>query len=185
MRKSKKNNGLIALLLIVTIVLITLLILIVTGKIDIKNTLNKLTNNQETITDNLDYDELAKIGSSDYNYVYGDYNSEHSVNILANGKVLLDFNKHISNISSAKDLILFSGPGVDSMVYILTTEGDVYQYALSNISAKKFSATKLDEYSNIQRIVRYKTRKANAGGCDYVVLIDNKGKYYSLDSFCV
>ena len=133
----------------------------------------------------LDFDKLAKISKSDYNFVNGAYNNTYSVNVLSNGKVLVNFVNNISNISNAKDVILFSGPGTGDMAYILTADGYIYKYDLSNASKNNFDATKVNEYSNIKQMVRYMTRKANAGGCDYVVLIDNNDKYYSLDSYCV
>ena len=33
-------------------------------------------------------------------------------------------------------------------------------------------------------MIMYKTRKNNAGGCDYIILIDNNDEYYELDSSC-
>lgn len=136
-------------------------------------------------TANIDYEKLAKIGKSTYNYAKGAYINSDSLNILSDGKILVNFSDNISNISNAEDLILFAGPGADTIAYILTSDGNVYKYNLTNISSKNFNATKLDEYSNIKQIIRYKTRKANAGGCDYVVLIDGDGKYYSIDHYCV
>lgn len=132
----------------------------------------------------IDFDELSKISKSDYNFVNGAYNNNHSINVLSSGRVIVDFENNISNISNAKDLILFSGPG-EEMVYILTMDGYIYKYELSNADNNNYEATKVNEHSNIKHMLRYKTRKAHAGGCDFVVLIDNNDKYYSLDSYCV
>ena len=133
----------------------------------------------------VDFDKLSKISKSDYNFVNGAYNNNYSINVLSSGKVIVNFVNNISNISNAKDIILFSGPGTGDMAYILTVDGYVYKYDLSNVSKNNFEATKINEYSNIEQMVRYMTRKANAGGCDFVVLIDSNDKYYSLDSYCV
>ena len=190
----KRKNLVIGALLLIIVLLITLLILITTGK---SNYSNKESNNtsktcdcnsviEQCNSDKLNYEELAKLGKSSYNYVYGDYDSMHSANILADGKVLIDFNNYIANISDAKDLIMFNGPtGNPGFVYILATDGNVYKYDLTNVSKSEFNAAKLDDYSNIKNIIRYKTRKANAGGCDYLVIIDSNDKYYVLDSYCV
>lgn len=190
----KRKNLVIGTLLLIIVLLITLLILITTGK---SNYSSKKSNNtsktcdcnsviEHCNIDELNYEELAKLGKSSYNYVYGDYDSMHSANILADGKVLIDFNNYIANISYAKDLIMFNGPtGNPGFVYILATDGNVYKYDLTNVSKSEFNATKLDDYSNIKNIIRYKTRKANAGGCDYLVIIDSNDKYYVLDSYCV
>ena len=96
-----------------------------------------------------------------------------------------NFEKYISNISNAKNLQLFSTPGGEEIIYILTEDGKVYNYALSNIDKNNFEATIIDDYNNIEKMMIYKTRKANAGGCDYLILIDNDNKYYTLDSYCV
>lgn len=133
----------------------------------------------------IDFDKLAKISKSDYNFVNGSYNNNYSVNVLSNGKVLVNYVNIISNISNAKDVILFNGPGKGNMTYILTADGYIYKYDLSNVSKNNFEAIKVNEYSNIKQMIRYMTRKAHAGGCDYVVLIDNNDKYYSLDSYCI
>lgn len=132
----------------------------------------------------VDFDKLSKISKSDYNFVNGAYNNNYSINVLSSGKVIVNYVNNISNISNAKDIILFSGPGTGDMAYILTTDGYVYKYDLSNVSKNNFEATKINEYSSIKQMVRYMTRKANAGGCDFVVLIDSNDKYYSLDSYC-
>ncbi len=197
MEKEKSKSGLVALLLIIILALITLIILAATDRINLKNI---ISDGEKTDTcdctshvsecpsdnmDSIDYQELAKISKMDYNFVKGEYSNDYSVNILSDGKVLVNFNNYISNISNAKDLILFSGPGGDDLVYILATDGNLYKYNLANVNSKNFEATKLDEYTNIKQMVRYKTRKANAGGCDYVIVIDNDGKYQSIDSYCV
>lgn len=135
-----------------------------------------------TGVDNIDYDELSKISKSTYNYVKYAYTNDYSIKILSDGKVMIGWDDYL-NVSNAKDMILFNGPGADYIVYILTSDGEVYKYNFS--TSKDFNAIKLTEYSNIKQIFRYVTRKANAGGCDYVILVDADGKYYSLDSYCV
>ena len=126
MKKRKNNTGVI-LLAIITIALIALLILILTGKIEFNN---KTTNS-------IDYDELAKISKGDYNYVKSDYSNDYSLIILSTGKVLVNFDEYIANISNAKDLIVFSGAGTDELAYILTTDGNVYKYKLTDFASKK------------------------------------------------
>ena len=196
MEKEKKNNGgLIAL-----IIVLFLLILGLGGYIVYDKVITGKDNNQDNNTsndyvscncpeancdDSVDYDKLAEISKMSYNFVNSAYNNKYSISVLSNGKVLVNFIENISNISDAKDLILFSGPGNGDIAYILTNDGNVYKYDLANSSNNNFDATKLDEYKNIKQMVRYMTRKAHAGGCDYVVLIDSENKYYSLDSYCV
>ena len=160
------------------LILILLLIIMALGGYIVYDKL--LSNNNETYDDTINYNELAKIGKADYNLVHVSSSNEHSLNIASNGKVFVDFDSYISNVNNTKDAIIFSGPGTE-VAYILTNSGDVYKYDFND----NFKATKLDEYSNIKKMINYKTRKGNAGGCDYIILIDNKGNYQELDSFCV
>ena len=174
----KKSGGIIFILLLIIMVLGGYLVYdkVLSDKVPCDDN-NKPTCN-ETIT--IDYEELSKFGKSDYNFVNSEYNSTHSIAVLSDGKVLIDFKDNLSNVSHAKDVIVFSGPGVNETAYILTNNGDVYKYEFS----EKYEATKLD-YTNISSIIRYKTRKANAGGCDYLILIDKDNQYTKLDSYCV
>ena len=171
----KRKNLIIGVLILIIVLLVTLLFLITTGKIDYSNKENC----------NIDYDELAKIATGDYNFMSKESYSNNSAIVLSNGKVLVNFDYYIENIINAKDLVLFSVPSDDTILYILTINGDIYKYNLDDANSKNFNASKIDEHKNIKQILRYETRKGNAGGCDYVILIDNNGKYYSLDSYCV
>lgn len=128
----------------------------------------------------LDFDKLAKIHKADYNFV----NYDNGFVVLSNGKVLVDFENYISNISNAKDVIVFYGPRTGNNAYILTADGYIYKYDVSNASKNIFDATKINEYSNIKQMVRYGIRGVNAGGCNFVVLIDNNDNYYPLDAYC-
>ena len=175
MEKEKKLNIVIVLLGFIVLLFAVLLILALSGKISLT----------KGAYDTINYDELAKIDKSDYNFVSGDAYSNYAINILSSGKVIINYEHYIANITNAKDLILFSGPSSDSIAYIITTDGNVYKYNLADVIGNKLDAIKISKYSNIKRIIRYKTRKATAGGCDYVVLVDANGKYYKLDSYCV
>lgn len=130
-------------------------------------------------------DELTKFGKSDYNFIKVVYNSEYSFKLDVDGRININFENYLSNISNAKDLLLFSPPSPHSILYILTTDGNVYKYETSSYGTKNYNATKIEQYSNIVQIINYETRKENAGGCDYVILVDEAGKYYELDSFCI
>jgi hypothetical protein len=43
----------------------------------------------------------------------------------------------------------------------------------------------MDDYKNIRTLLKYTTRGNNAGGCDYIVVIDKDNKYSKIDDFCV
>ena len=137
--------------------------------------------------DSINFDELDKIKKLTYNYVNYDRVDDNIVAVLDNGKVIINWNSYISNISNAKDVKIFAGPGT-TLIYILTKDGNVYEYDYDKLNDENntdFEAKKIDKYHNIKRIITYHTLKANAGGCSYVVLIDEDNKYNTINSFCV
>ena len=176
MEKEKKLNILIVLLGIVALALAVLLLLMLSGKNNLKC---KADDND------INYEELAKIADGDYKFINRDSDNNNSVMVLSDGKVWVNFNYYVENITNAKDIVLFSGPTASSMLYILTIDGNVYKYNLSDADDKKFEAAKIDKYKDIKQIFRYETRKGNSGGCDHVIIVDKNGKYYSIDSYCV
>ena len=81
---------------------------------------------------------------------------------------------------------MFSPPAPYSTLYVLTKDGYLYKYETSEYENGSYNATKLDEYSNIKKIITYQKRSTEAkGGCDYIFVVDNNGKHYELDSFCI
>ena len=113
------------------------------------------------------------------------YDSDYSFKLDLDVRINVNFENYISNISNGKDLILFSSTAPSSILYILTTDGDIYKYETSSYQSSDYKAVKIDEYSNIENMINYKTRKKNAGGCDYIILVDKDENYFELDSFCV
>ena len=148
---------------------------------NVKEETNCNTNDNFTIN----ADELSKFGKADYNIIKDVYTGDFSFKLEVNGKINISFENYISNISNAKDIMLFSPPAPYSTLYILTTDGNIYKYETSSYQSKDYKATKIDKYSNITQMIEYQTRKANAGGCDYIILVDKNGKYFELDSRCV
>lgn len=173
----KNNKGLIICLITIIVILLTLVILLSIGTISFKG-----KNNNYDIKA---YDELTKISKLDYNFIKSEYTTDYSIGLSIDGKININFKNNISNISNAKDITLFSSPAPYPTLYIVTTTGDVYKYDFSNYESKNYNATKINEYSNIEKIITYRTRKENAGGCDYIILVDKNNKYYNLDSSCV
>lgn len=163
----------------IILVLAVLCVLLGMGKISFKS----------TDSNKIDYSELSKFGEANYNYIKDVSNGDYLAYINSNGKVSIVFDidtrKEISNVSDVKDIVLFSPPSPNSTLYILTLNGDIYEYDMANIKEGKYEAKRVSEYSNIREIVVYKTRKGNVGGCDYLVAIDKNNKYYKIDSFCV
>ena len=152
------------------------------------NSNNLLEDNCECdsgVNDEISKQELSKFGESDFNIIKLQSNGSHSFALDVNGKVFVDFDNSIDNVIEASDIVLFSANSDESVLYILNTLGELYKYDILNIENGDFSATKVSEYSNISKIITYGTRKSNAGGCDFIILVDSDGKYYELDSFCV
>lgn len=133
----------------------------------------------------LDLEELSKFGTGDISIIKKDGNLNYTFNLEIDGRININFLDHISNISDAKDIILFNAPSSDSTLYILTKKGELYKYNTLNYESGNLEATKIDEYSNVERIISFERRRGNSGGCDYIILIDKNGKYSELDSFCV
>jgi len=185
--KKKNNIGLLIFLGIVNIILLSLFVLTATGKIKFDSYSEEDNCAPTIITDDfeIDEDELGKLGKDDYNFVKDVNIGDYSFKLEVNGKININFENYISNISDAKDIILYNSPSLESILYILTDNGDIYQYNTSYYESGNYDATKIDEYSNIKYMITYQTRKANAGGCNYIILIDNNDKYYKLNSFCI
>lgn len=141
--------------------------------------------NTNNASDILNIEELNKYRKGDINIIKTEYTPNYSFNLDINGRININFLDYISNISDAKDIIIFSSPSPDEILYILTKSGDVYKFNTSNIDSGNLMATKVEEYNDIERIISYKTRKGNSGGCDYILVIDKNGKYNELDSYCV
>ena len=130
-------------------------------------------------------EELSRFGESDFNIIKLQSSGSHSFALDVNGKVIVDFDKSIDNVFDVKDIVLFSTSLDESFLYILTKSGELYKYDILNIENSEFAASKVEEYSNIEKIMTYDTRKANAGGCSFIILVDSDSKYYELNSFCV
>ena len=195
--KEKNKNILIGILIIIIVALLILITLVVTGTINLKTTpkvneecsqINKEENqnsNEEgkTSGDAINYDKLMNFGKSDHNIIEMEATTEYSVNLETDGRININFINYISNITNAKSIKLFNSP-LNYMLYILTKDGYIYKYDLSNYESGDYNAIKVDKYSNINKMIIYKTRKNNAGGCDYIILFDNNDEYYELDSSC-
>lgn len=195
--KEKNKNILIGILIIIIVALLILITLVVTGTVNLKTTskvneecsqINKEENQNsdeegKTGGDAINYDKIMNFGKSDHNIIEMEATTEYSVNLETDGRININFINYISNITNAKSIKLFNSP-LNYMLYILTKDGYIYKYDLSNYESGDYNAIKVDKYSNINKMIMYKTRKNNAGGCDYIILIDNNDEYYELDSSC-
>ncbi len=143
------------------------------------------TNCVDATYGNLNVEELNKFGTGDISIIKKEGNLNYTFTLEINGRININFLDHISNVSDAKDIVLFSPPSSDSALYVLTNSGDVYKYNTSNYDSGNLTATKINDYSGIERIINFERRIGNSGGCNYIILIDKNGKYSELDSYCV
>ena len=177
---NKKNNTGVIIFLVVLVILMGAYL--VYDKVLNKSALVKCRD--DNYNEVLDVSKLREISSADYNIIKDEYNSNYSFKLDINGKVNINFDREIENIDNAKDIIFFKADDANTPLYILTSDGEVYKYSTSDYENGKYSATKASEYSNIKRMLTYETRRKNAGGCDYIVLVDKDDNYYTLDSVC-
>ena len=131
----------------------------------------------------VDFTKLEEFGKSDYNFVNSISNSNYIIFINNDGKVVVDFDKSLDTVAKAKEIKLFSNDGKDNL-YILGDDGYIYKYDMSDLEKDKLSTKKMSKYENISELIVYRTRKKDAGGCDYLIAISNDNEYSEIDSFC-
>ncbi len=171
----KKLKVLSFILIIIVVCLCVFIGLIYTGKINI-------TKDEKTTCEcnnSIDQNKLKRIKDSDYNIVDSLYTNDIYISLLSNGKVVFDLDREITNVDGATSIEV-----LDKNLYILTNKGEVYKYYLGVTREATMKAEKLD-YSNIKQMINYSTRKTNAGGCDYIVLVDKDDNYKSIVEFCI
>jgi hypothetical protein len=172
----KKLKVLSFILIIIVVCLCVFIGLIYTGKIEINQVTCRCECDSNTL---LSAGKLEEIKKGDYNILENYATENFSISLLTNGKVVFDLAREIDNVSGATHMEV-----LDKNLYILTAKGEVYKYYLGVTKEATLSAEKL-EYTNIQKLVKYSTRKSNAGGCDYIVVVDKEDNYKSIQEFCV
>ena len=128
----------------------------------------------------IDANKLKEINDGDYNATKLEVTQYNSFALLANGKVIIDFDREIKNIDNAVDFAL-----LNNNLYILTNDGNVYTYYTGVTKEATLEATKVDSVKDIKKLVSYFTRRKNAGGCNYVVAVDKDSNYTKLEEMCV
>lgn len=193
MENQKSYNLIITLLVVVVVMLLTSIILLSTGVIGFKSSCNQ--SNGQTSSDSsayvsdfkVDVNKLAELyGTSDYNILKrGNFDINTPIVLLTDGRIMINFEDYISNISNAKDILVFAPPGPSYILYILTEDGDIYSYSSEEYENGNYVAVKDERFSNIKNIITYTVGKANAGGSTYFVAIDSNDEYYKINSFGV
>lgn len=89
---------------------------------------------------------------------------KYYLKLLKNGKINIsknnsrDFSDYISNISNVIDIAELPIRGTEnSMYYFLLSNGDVYYYFLQDLSKNKKEATKVNDVSEVKRIINTTT----------------------------
>lgn len=184
----KKYKILSIILGLITILLGVYIVITSTNKkeINCKEQPNKLKNE---IEDKLNIEKLYEIKKGTYNFikienVKIDEKEQLSFKLDVNGTINVNFENNISNITNAKDIKQFNNFSQKNL-YILTEDGDIYLYDVLDYEKGNYTAKKLEEYKNIKQITDYVTRRAGAGGCDYIIAIDNNDNYMVVTNECV
>jgi hypothetical protein len=137
----------------------------------------------------LNIDKLYEVSKSTYNFIktedirYGE-NKTISFKLDLNGTINISFENNISNITNAKNIESINNFS-KNYLYILTEDGYVYEYDIDEYENGNYAAKKIEKYSNIKQILKYVTRRAGAGGCDYIIAVDNNDNYEVLNNNCV
>ena len=106
---------------------------------------------------------------------------KYYLKLLKNGKINIsknngrDFTDYISNISNVIDVANLPMRGTEnSIYYFLLSNGDVYYYILQDLSKGKKEATKVNDVSEVKRIINTTTYvKANQPPTFAIVAITN------------
>ena len=204
-----KNNTIIILLIIVIAILSTLLILTMTGTLNLNNketnkNLNN-TQNNEVMTEEKTSQEIIDINKLNYNnkdisqatteefYINGvdGNNYSYTISLLLSGKLKIGtYNNnianddYISNVNNIIDIIKYSIPGQpeEQLIYMLDNNGDVYYYRVGDSIEKKYTATKVDNVSNVKKLFLYSASKPNAGARWELVAITNENECIMIKS---
>lgn len=135
---------------------------------------------------------ISSSGISSINPLY-DYN----ISLLLSGKVRISTvgmssennqeheSEILSNVSNVVDIIQFSIAGIpeEQLIYMLLSNGDVYYYKVGDSINKKYTATKVENVSNVKKlfIYNYPTKK-NAGGSWSIVAIKDNNETVALNT---
>ena len=206
----KNNNGLLVGLLIGIIVTICLgACLFLSGTIKFNNSSTK--NNQKLTTNNIDAEEVTfnnekisiqniiqesiHISSASIESINPNY--DYYIELHLSGKVKIRtigmseqnsndyWEEFISNVEDVVDIIQFTVPAEpdQQLIYLLQSNGDVYYYKVGDSRAKKFTATKVDNVSNVKQLFIYNYPiKENTGGSWSIVAIKDNNETVSLNT---
>ncbi len=201
MGQEKNKNGVIILLVVLVIILVILCLLFATGTISFKeNEVDNVIDNNQIVENDVtfDLDKLSKYKNYDDSYgkikvfsLTDDTNKVYTISLSLNGKVRVCYDttcNYISNVNNAVDLIQMSVPAQVEYFkyYILQSNGDLYEYELTNVKKAIFEAKKNITAFNVVKImnISYNDIK-NAGGCNAILAITKDNQYIEINSECV
>ena len=127
--------------------------------------------------------ELPKTLNISYN------NKEYIITIDSDGVLkvndkILDTEDSHALIDTALDVASISNE-YNSKIFVLMTDGDVYEYSLENFDKGNTSIKRIDEVRDAYRFVKI-TKCYKEAGCDMLLgVIDKKNQYIEIDSFAV
>ena len=173
----KKLKALIVFLLLVIVALGVFVFLLATGKVSFVKT---ECNCKESTEVKLDVSKLEAIKSGEFNILKQVSSKYFPTSLLTNGKVMFGYDRYISNVDNAKDIVV-----MNEYLYILTEDGNVYKYFAGITNNTSLEATKIEDLKDIKMMFEYDIRSSDAGGCNYLIVVDKDNNYKQIDELCI
>ena len=154
---------------------------------------NEVTFNNERISVLDMVKENIHISSVGINSIYPLYN--YDISLLSSGNVEIYYlgmsstnsqerkTEILSNVSNVVDIIQLNVAGTpeEQLIYMLQSNGDVYYYKVGDSVKGNYSATKVDDVSNVKKLFIYAyPAMKNAGGSWAIVAIKDNNETVAL-----
>ena len=184
---NKNNKRIITLLIIIITILSTLCILFATGTINLKSDNPDNKENNINKSNLLDREKIEKYKNGDGTYgiqksfIETDYNTRLS--LIGDVLVCYQSDCHkITNLNNVVDMLKWTiaGSGEAQKVLFLLDNGDLYNYAYENFNNNIFEATKIEDISNVERIIEFSYSGKGKGGNWGAIAITNNNEYIEI-----
>lgn len=149
--------------------------------------INEVTFNNEKLLVSDMIEESIHISSLGIESVNPLYN--YDISLLHSGKVKIYYlgmsasnsqeykSEMLSNVSDVTDIIQLNvaGDPEEQLIYMLLSNGDVYYYKIGDCIQGNYTATKVDNVSNVKKlfVYNYPARKSAGGSWAIVAIKDN------------
>lgn len=181
-----KNTGLKVLVIVLSVLVVVLSGCIVYDKVlsnesDLSNGNNDINNNETiTKTNLLDREKLEKYKNNDGVYgiqkQFSETNYHTKLNLIGDVEVCLKSDcKKITNVSNVIDILQWTIAGMEEeqKIIILQDNGDLYIYAYKDYKNNNFTAQKMNNITNVERIIEFHHYNAPVWGA-FAITRDNE-----------